>query len=84
MAAVDGDWDVTIKSPMGDQKAVLTVNSDGSSFSGQMSGGLGAMDIASGTVDGDTGSATGFTLTPSATLGAVFLDRITIESSTTP
>ena len=37
-----------------------------------------------GTVNGDTGSATGFTLTPSATLGAAFLDRITIESSTTP
>ena len=54
MAAVDGDWDVTIKSPMGDQKAVLTVNSDGGSFSGQMSGGLGSMDIANGTVDGDT------------------------------
>ncbi len=54
MAAVDGDWDVTIKSPMGDQKAVLTVNSDGGSFSGQMSGGLGTMEIPSGNVDGDT------------------------------
>ena len=54
MAAVDGDWDVTIKSPMGDQKAVLTVKRDGGSFSGQMSGGLGSMDIANGTVDGDT------------------------------
>jgi hypothetical protein len=54
MASVDGDWDVTIKSPMGDQKAVLTVNSDGGSFSGQMSGGLGSMDIPSGIVDGDT------------------------------
>lgn len=54
MAAVDGDWDVTIKSPMGDQKAVLTVNSDGSSFSGQMAGGLGTMAIANGTVDGNT------------------------------
>lgn len=54
MAAVDGDWDVTIKSPMGDQKAVLTVNSDGGSFSGQMLGGLGTMDIPSGSVDGDT------------------------------
>ena len=54
MAAVDGDWDVTIKSPMGDQKAVLTVNSDGSSFSGKMSGGLGTMEIPTGTVDGDT------------------------------
>ena len=54
MAAVDGQWDVTIKTPMGDQKAVLTVKSDGGSFSGNMSGGLGAMEIANGTVDGDT------------------------------
>jgi hypothetical protein len=52
MAAVDGDWDVTIKSPMGDQKAVLSITSDGASFSGKMAGGLGAMDIPSGTVDG--------------------------------
>lgn len=54
MASVDGDWDVTIKSPMGDQKAVLTVNSDGGSFSGKMAGGLGAMEIPSGSVDGNT------------------------------
>jgi predicted Zn-dependent peptidase len=54
MAAVDGDWDVTVKSPMGDQKSVLTVNSDGGSFSGKMAGSLGAMDIANGTVDGNT------------------------------
>lgn len=54
MAAVDGAYDVTIKSPMGDQKAVLTVNSDGNSFSGNMAGGLGSMDIPSGTVDGNT------------------------------
>jgi zinc protease len=54
MAAVDGDWDVTVKSPMGDQKSVLTVNSDGSSFSGKMAGSLGSMDIANGTVDGNT------------------------------
>jgi hypothetical protein len=54
MAAVDGDWDVTIKSPMGDQKAVLSITSDGASFSGKMVGGLGSMDIPSGTVDGNT------------------------------
>lgn len=54
MAAVDGDWDVTVKSPMGDQKSVLTVNSDGGSFSGKMAGSLGSMDIANGTVDGNT------------------------------
>jgi hypothetical protein len=53
MAAVDGDWDVTIKSPMGDQKGVLSVTSDGASFSGKLVGGLGSMDIPSGSVDGD-------------------------------
>jgi hypothetical protein len=54
MTAADGDWDVTIKSPMGDQKAVLSVTTNGDSFSGKMSGGLGTMDIPTGTVDGNT------------------------------
>ena len=54
MAAVDGDWDVTVKSPMGDQKSVLTINSDGGSFTGKMAGSRGSMDIASGSVDGNT------------------------------
>lgn len=54
MANVDGSYDVTIKSPMGDQSAVLTVNSDGDSFDGQMAGGLGTMEISGGQVDGDT------------------------------
>jgi hypothetical protein len=54
MAAVDGDWDVTIKSPMGDQKSVFTVTSDGGSFSGKVAGALGSMDVKDGTVDGNT------------------------------
>lgn len=54
MANVDGAWDCTIKSPLGDQSAVLTVQSNGSSFTGNMSGALGSMDISNGTVDGDT------------------------------
>lgn len=54
MAAVDGDWDVTVKSPMGDQKSVLTVNSDGGSFTGKMAGGMGTMDITGGSVEGNT------------------------------
>ncbi len=53
MAAADGNWDVTIKSPMGDQKGVLSVTTDGASFSGKLVGGLGSMDIPSGSVDGD-------------------------------
>ena len=54
MAAVDGDWDVTVKSPMGDQKSVLTINSNGDSFTGKMQGSLGSMDIPSGSVNGNT------------------------------
>lgn len=54
MAAVDGDWDVTVKSPMGDQKSVLTITSNGESFTGKMAGSLGSMDIANGSVNGNT------------------------------
>lgn len=54
MAAVDGNWDVTVKSPMGDQKSVLTIASDGAGFTGKMAGSLGSMDITGGSVDGNT------------------------------
>ncbi len=53
MANVDGSYDVTVKSPMGDQKATLTVQSAGSSFTGNFAGGMGTSDV-SGDVDGDT------------------------------
>jgi hypothetical protein len=53
MAAVDGTWDTTVKSPLGDQKAMLTVHSDGNSFTGTNAGAMGSVDIT-GTVDGDT------------------------------
>ncbi len=54
MADVDGQFDVTVKSPMGDQNSVLTVKSDGDSFTGQMAGSMGSMDIENGSVDGNT------------------------------
>jgi hypothetical protein len=54
MANVDGDWDIVMRTPMGDQQAVLTVRSDGDSFSGSMSSPLGSMEIPSGKVEGDT------------------------------
>ncbi len=52
MAGVDGKWDCHVDSPMGDQQFVLTVESNGSSFTGRAEGGIGAMDIE-GEVDGD-------------------------------
>ncbi|WP_188056159.1 MULTISPECIES: hypothetical protein [unclassified Sphingosinithalassobacter] len=54
MANVDGTWETVTKSPMGDQKATLTVNSSGDTFTGTFSGGMGTTDIKDGTVAGDT------------------------------
>lgn len=51
--AVDGTYDVTVKSPLGDQNSTLNVKSDGASFTGTNSGAMGSNDI-SGAVDGDT------------------------------
>jgi hypothetical protein len=51
--SVDGTYDVTVKSPLGDQKSTLTVKSDGNSFTGTNSGAMGASDI-SGEVNGNT------------------------------
>lgn len=54
MAIVDGSWDTIVKTPLGDQKAVLTVRTDGVGWSGSQSGAMGSTDIADGIVDGDT------------------------------
>lgn len=54
--SVTGTYDVTIKSPMGDQNGTLTVASaDGGSFTGNIASGMmGTMDITDGKVDGNT------------------------------
>ena len=54
MAGVDGTYETVVKSPMGDQKATLTVKSDGNSLTGQQIGAMGTADITNGTVDGNT------------------------------
>ena len=53
MANVDGNWDTVTHSPMGDQKATLTVNSAGDSFTGTYAGAMGSTEIKDGKVDGD-------------------------------
>ncbi len=53
MAGVDGTYDCTVKSPLGDQKMTLTVTQSGDTFTGQASGAMGASDV-NGTVDGNT------------------------------
>lgn len=53
MADVDGSWDCTVKSPLGDQKLNLTVKTDGNAFTGTASGAMGSSDV-SGEVSGNT------------------------------
>ena len=54
MSQVDGSYDCVTKSPMGDQKSVFTVSSDGGSFTGQNAGAMGSLDVENGKVDGNT------------------------------
>lgn len=53
MAEVDGQWDCVVKSPLGDQKSVLTVNSNGNSWTGTNAGAMGSVEITDGKVDGN-------------------------------
>lgn len=53
MAEVDGQWDTVTKTPMGDQAGVLTVNSDGDSFTGSQSSMMGSLAVENGKVDGN-------------------------------
>lgn len=53
MADVDGSWDCTVKSPLGDQKMTIVVKTEGASWSGTVSGAMGSSDL-SGDADGNT------------------------------
>ena len=53
MANVDGSWDTVTRSPMGDQRATLTIQSSGDSFTGQYAGAMGTTEIKNGKIDGD-------------------------------
>jgi hypothetical protein len=53
--SITGTYDVVIKTPMGDQKGKLTVNSSGDAFTGSVTSDMmGAMAIADGRVNGNT------------------------------
>lgn len=53
MSQVDGSYDVTTKTPMGDQKGTLTLASDGDSLTGSLSGDQGTIDISDGKINGE-------------------------------
>lgn len=50
--SIDGNWEVSMSTPMGDQKATLTLKDEGGTLSGRVDSPMGSEDI-SGTVNGD-------------------------------
>lgn len=49
--SVDGRYEISVKSPLGEQRSTLTIRSDGNSFAGTNVGTMGANEIA-GCVEG--------------------------------
>ncbi|MDE0420894.1 MAG: hypothetical protein OXK76_08400 [Gammaproteobacteria bacterium] len=56
MSDLDGTWETVTNTPMGQQKATVTLQTDGGSLSGTMSSAQGTVDIKDGSVDGNTGA----------------------------
>jgi len=54
MSGIDGDWKITIHSPMGAQTVTLTLKTDGDALSGSMNGPMGSTTFEGGKVEGDT------------------------------
>lgn len=54
MTNIDGTWDTLTKTPMGDQKALMTIHSSGDTFTGTSEGSLGEIQIEDGKIDGNT------------------------------
>jgi hypothetical protein len=51
--AVDGTWNVTLKTPMGDRPVTVTLNSDGNDLSGSFESPQGQQEFDGGTANGD-------------------------------
>lgn len=52
--SVDGNWNITVQSPMGAQPSTLSLKADGGTLTGTQSAQGNTADIANGKVDGDT------------------------------
>ena len=51
--AIDGKWNMIIKTPMGDQTGVLTLKQEGDALTGEMSSPQGGATVENGKVEGD-------------------------------
>ena len=51
--AIDGKWNLVIKTPMGEQTGVLTLKQEGDALTGEMVGNAGNVAVEDGRVEGD-------------------------------
>jgi hypothetical protein len=51
--SIDGDWMMTMNTPMGQQKAKLSLQTDGNSFTGMQTAEAGSAEVEEGAIDGD-------------------------------
>jgi hypothetical protein len=54
--SVDGTWNITVQTPMGNQTSTVELHSDGASLTGTQSGNGESGPIYDGSADGDTAS----------------------------
>jgi hypothetical protein len=54
--AVDGTWNLTMQTPMGERRATLVATSQGGKLTGKQSGDGGSTDIFDGSVSGNEAS----------------------------
>lgn len=52
--SADGTWNTTMNTPMGPQNATLSLETDGGTLTGKMSGPQGEIEIKDGSADGDS------------------------------
>ena len=52
--SINGDWKVTMNSPMGAQDATLSLAADGAALSGKIVSSQGTQEFAGGSVDGSS------------------------------
>jgi hypothetical protein len=76
--AVDGTYNITVHTPMGDQKSKLTLKTDGNSLSGFLEDAMsGVAEFTGGTV---AGKEVSWTVTPKTPMGPLKLDcKATID-----
>jgi hypothetical protein len=53
ISPLDGIWDTVTDTPMGAQKATLTLKSDSARLSGTSAGAMGSMPLENGKIDGN-------------------------------